>query len=302
MAKKKPIKTPVKKAGVLKPIKTAKNDKSRKRTSIKAEVKRVKPNDGRNKQPKGRIKISEKPGSRVSNKPKQTRREEKPLTVRNKSVKQVKTKTVTAKPIKYDQNEINRLRRTVRKSDGTFFTKRYYEKILKKTQGKTRDEVDDVLIELRNKNPDVRYYVESKAPTLHFQTGNFVDRLEGKEKTVTVTGKGKKQTKTVKTGEIKKGSSITIRDFRGDEYTFKSIAKANEKLAEQNQIINNIIDRLKRETKLKKGKSLGVYFTVPETVTANSENEVTKISYDYFNGQVQGIEKVKFDFYLEDEL
>lgn len=219
--------------------------------------------------------------------------------ISNRSSKKI-VKVVS--PIKFNKSELKRLR-GLKKSDGTYYSASYYKKLLSSVKNKNQDEVDDVLIALRNKNPEVRYFIESKAPTLHFQTGNFIDRLEGKESTTRIAKKsGRKRAVKFDKGEFKKGSTVTIIDFKGDEKTYKTIKAANEKLADQNRVINNVIARMQREAKLPKGKSLGVYVTIPEKVTANSEREVTNVEYNFYNSQPQGIDKMKFEMYLEEEI
>lgn len=237
-------------------------------------------------------------------------------TIKDRSTKGITKKAIiVAAPIELNKNAISKLRKTIRKADGTFFSKDYYEKLLRRTKGKKEEEVDEILIQLRNKNPNLRYFVESTDNTLHFQTGNFVDKLSGNIETVKLS-KGKRKGKAVKTGEFKKGTKVTITDFFGDEREFKSIAAASEVLKEQNGIINNVINRLQKEaetvttgkkvlrkskSKPRKSKSIGIYITVPEKVVSNSEGQLVSISYDYSNITVQGIERTKFDYYVEEE-
>lgn len=231
-----------------------------------------------------------------------------------KSRNTVNRKRTIIPDIEFNKAELKKIRSTVRKADGTFFKKEYYDKLLKKVNGKTRDEVDDILIELRNKNKNVRYFVESKADTLHFQTGNFVDRLAGKVQTVSVRKNAKRKGETKVTGELKKGTTITVIDLKGDEHTFKSIGAANEMLSKNNAVINKVIDRLRgdaiKSTKdsktkaalKKRKKGLGTYFVIPETVKSNSEREVVSVKYDFRNITIQGSETVKAQMLLNDEL
>lgn len=215
-------------------------------------------------------------------------------------------KVVKAKPITYSKAAISDIRKRLRKKDGTYFSERYYKNILKQIQNRPADEADDVLIELRNANPNVRYYKDSSVGILHYQVGNFVDRLSGKANTEAVT-KGKRKGKKIVTGEVKRGTSISITDLYGDETETTSIVKANDTIANQNRYINKVLEILspkedRGKTKKGKAKGAGIYVIITETTTSNSEGEVTRISYNYYTYEVQGIEKALFADVLDEIL
>lgn len=223
-----------------------------------------------------------------------------------------KEKRVKAPAITYDKQGMKKLRNLIRKKDGTFYSKKYYEGLLKKIGNKSEDDFNDALILLRNKNPNIRYYIESKSYILYFQVGNFVDRLKGKKQTVKYNPdkKRKRSGSNVFTGELKKGTSISVTDLQGDETEFTSVIKANDVISEQNKIIDRVISILspseksvkgkkKKEKKVKR-KGTGIYVLIKETVTSNSEKEVVKISYNYYEYEVQGIDKYLFSQALEE--
>lgn len=221
-------------------------------------------------------------------------------------------KHLKASPIQYDKAGMAKLRKMVRKSDGTFFSKRYYDNLLKKVSGKSKDDFDDALIALRNKNPKMRYFIESKTFINYFQVGNFVDRLAGRKQTVSLgKGKFKRKGKAVFTGEMKKGTSMSVTTFLGDENEFKSVIKANDAIRTETSYIDKVLAILSppEKTKNKKQKGLtqkprrkgtGIYILIEELVTSNSEKEVVKISYNYEKYEVQGIEKQIFAEILDE--
>jgi hypothetical protein len=296
MAKKQKPKTPAKRAGVYKAKRNEKN-----KTKSNSNRKTNKPNNLRAfnfEDFEKEFNKGFKAGKQAQTKP-------------TKNAGQVKgaAKVIKAQPVKINKSAVASLRKLVRKKDGTYFSKDYYEKLAKKIAGKKQDEVDDVLINLRNKNPNVRYFIESKGDTLFFQTGNFVDRLAGKSETTKVGRKGKKTNEVKLTGKIKKGTKVIVIDLHGDEHEFSSIVEANKVLYRQNNIINRTIEKMlgkdnidKRKRGKKKKSIPSGLVTVSETVTSNSEKEVVSIKYDFTNIKAQGIDQKKFDYYLNDEL
>lgn len=237
-----------------------------------------------------------------------------------------KEKRIKAAPITYDKAGMRKLRNAVRKKDGTFFSARYYKSLLKKVGGKSGDDFDEALIALRNKNKNVRYYVDAKSFILYFQVGNFVDRLAGRKTTDSVSKpfmyngekiKGRKDKgnftrkgAVVFTGEMKRGSSISVTDFYGDEIESTSVIQANDVVRKQTAIVDKVISILspseepkkKGLTKKPKRKGSGIYVLIEETLTSNSEKEIVKISYNYANYEVQGIEKYIFAQVLDEVL
>ena len=211
-------------------------------------------------------------------------------------------KKIEAPPVKYNEEEVKKLRKMIRKKDGTFFSKSYYQKISKSIKGKNQNEVDDIIISLRKKNPNLRYFVESNSETLHFQTGNFIERVTGEAETSELKGRKVKKSERPKSNKIKKGTKASVIDLKGDEIEFNSPAHALDVISEQNKIINRVIDRIDRETKRKKGKSLGVYVTVPEKEVSNSEGQLVSIQYNFRDLKVHGFNKSLFWEYIEEEM
>lgn len=194
-----------------------------------------------------------------------------------------KSKIIKAVKIVYSQNEINKLRQTVRSPSGHFLKRSDYEQILERAQNE-KESIDEIKIEIMRENPNIRLIEETTNQTLHFQTGNFIDRLEDDG------------------NEVSKRANFTITDFKGDEINTKSKTKLTEELRNANNIINEVINHINENIKLPKGKKLSIYVTIPETIKSNSDGKVISIDYDFSNLEVQGIDKKTFDFYLRDLL
>lgn len=192
------------------------------------------------------------------------------------------TKRIKAGKIQYSKEAMRELRKSVRSQGGHFLKKEDYLKILAE-RDKGKKDLEDILIKLADKNPNVKIISEATDETLHFQVGDFIDRIEeGGD-------------------ELKSGAKLEIIGFDGLKTIFTSKAKVLKYLNELNSKINDVITDVEKAAKLPKGKKLSIYITIPETKQSDSNGQITKVIWDYSDYKTQGIDRGTFDYYLNYE-
>lgn len=199
---------------------------------------------------------------------------------------------LTAPPVIINQSAINELRKKVRKPDGTYFKREYYEE-MERARAAEKSKIDDYLKTL-DKKYNAIVIKEVTEDILFFQTGNFVELIQDGG------------------NEMKVGATVTVIDFEGNggDEPHTSISLALSHIAALNAQINEVIKQFQKEhtaQEMKGGaekgkiKPLQIYVLIPETIKSNSNGFVLSVKYDYENYSVIGdISYDQFDYVLND--
>lgn len=205
-------------------------------------------------------------------------------TVRAKvSKRQPKEKVVTAPPINYNNEELSRLRKLVRKPDGTFLTRADYEMILQRVKD-TRDELTDVLQELESKLPEgVRAIAESEDYALYFQIGQMTEKIASVEEEDTAEE------------QLSDRPTITIIDLWGDEHNLTSASKAQKIINLQTRVLSATIRAIAKSAEATstdknaaKKIETAIYVAILERKKTGSSGKIYTLYYDYTDMKIEG--------------
>ena len=198
-----------------------------------------------------------------------------------------------AEPIVFNQDEINYIRLRVKNKKSQFLPREFHEKILSDYKKQNKLDLPEYLKKISKKLGNVKVYLEDEKGTFHYQTGDFIDRLD------------------FEGDNFKKGAYIEIIDIYGNKKKYTSVTNANKKLTEINREVNRTIKELEKEfdeaQKLEYPgekdkhlrKKLTIYFTVPQTEISSSEGVNIGLKYDFSRYEVDNVDRKMFDYRLK---